>query len=180
MDSNATIHPSLVKAVALNAKVLLGGSFLSIDPSSGSPDTKKWGRGSMPGYAIFRRGHLYKAGQIQVPKELLKGINYCPHRLQFIANKLRVKFPREFKLLVIECIHYKPNRKTNMKSFQQLNQSVGAITAALQWKRILNVLPYEWKKVAGIYHIKGDAMDAIQIGQTVIEIARNLAPVGSK
>ena len=123
---------------------------------------------------MFRKGILKSAGEVPVPIELMKGINYTPHRLKFIGSYLRDRFPDAFDLLIIECIYYRINEKTNLKSYQQLNQSIGAITSNLQWNKILNVLPWEWKKlieVAGIYE-KQDVTDAIQIGAAMIAEAR--------
>lgn len=169
------IHPSLVKAIECNLDIITNGNFLCIDPSSGSaPNKRKGWTGSMPGYAIYRKGKLYKAGQITVPAKLLKGINYCPHRLQYIARRLQRKFPKAFSLLVIETFHWKTNRGTNQQSFQQLNMSVGAIVAALKWKQMIGVLAYEWAKHRDRdgKHVKGDLTDAIAIGQFIVDVAQ--------
>lgn len=172
-------HPSLVKAVSVNMDQILNGAFLCIDPSSGSAsNVKKGWTGSMPGYAVFRKGTLLRSGTIEVPEKLLKGPNYLLHRLQFIANALRRKFPKKFKLLVIEHIYFKPGRNTNMQSFQALNQSVGAIAAALQWRKVLGVIAWEWAKHKPEGYLKGDANDAISIGNFVINIAKELQASG--
>lgn len=166
------VHPQLVKAIEANVEQILTKSFLTIDPSSGSKGNaaKGW-TGSMPGYAVFRKGKLVRAGEIVVPDRLLKGINYTPHRLQYIAQRLRTKFPKAFNLLVIETFHYKQGVRTNAASFQQLNQSVGAIVAALQWKSMVGVLAFEWTKFKPEQYMKSDANDAISLGVFVIRVA---------
>ena len=157
----------LHRAISFNRKSLLEGDVIAIDPSSGS-------RESLPGFAIFSKGKLIRSGVIEVPVRLMRGLNYTPHRLQWISKNLTDTFPQTFDVLIMEGIHFKTNAKTNPKSFQQLNQAIGAIIGGLRWNYIVNIYPWHWKELlSGVYE-KGDAMDAINIGTAVMRIAKGM------
>lgn len=163
----------LQKAIHFNRKPLLEGNVIAIDPSSGS-------RQSLPGYALFSKGRLVRSGVIEVPTKLMRGLNYTPHRLQWISKQLGEMFPDTYDVLIMEGIHFKPNFKTNMKSFQQLNQAIGAFLGGLRWNYIVNIYPWHWKELLSGVYDKQDALDAINIGMAVIRIAREMgASTGS-
>ncbi len=156
------VHPSLLRSIRLNSKHLLHGRVISIDPSSGS-------HSSLPAYAVFREGKLVSADAIQVPKQWLGSVNHTPHRLRVIGEHLRNL--GEFDLLVVECFHWRPNARTDPKSMQQLNQSVGCITSNTQWHFVLQILGFEWAKHRPADYVKSDIADAIHMGSWAIELA---------
>lgn len=160
-------YVSLLKAIDANRDQLTKGSVIAIDPSSGAGE-------SAPGIAVFHKGKLDHALQISVPTGLKRGINYTPQRLLYIANELRKNYGDHiFDLLIMEGIHYEINAKTDLKSFQQLNQAIGALTVAIQWLRQMVVFPWEWKRDLPAVYEKEDVMDAITIGRVAIRLANS-------
>lgn len=159
------IHPQLLRNIRNCREKLLTGRVISIDPSSGS-------RTSSPAYAIYRQGKLVAADSIKLPGILLNNAKYTPHRLRYISQILHDL--GEFDVLAIEWFDPEPNHKTNHKSMQQLNQSVGCISGAVQWDRVIPVFGFEWTRHRPRDYVKSDIDDAVHIGKWVIELASKM------
>lgn len=164
-EQDSAVRDSLKKITGLAANEILRGTMISIDPSAGSPQC-------MPAWAVFKNGQLEASSRIVVPKELLKGVNYTPHRLKYIVAEFQRLFPLEFDIMAVEGSRSKTNAGTAMPAFQQLNQAIGATVGCLKWKKMIYIYPWEWQEMSSGIYDKQDAVDAIQVGLCAIKLAR--------
>lgn len=151
------------------AGIILTGTILVIDPSSGS-------NSSMPGYAIFQAGKKVESGIIQVPLGEPLGI-----RLQYINECLKNEFISP-DLFIIEDIPSK-GYGTHAVSHATLLKAVGAFMAGIRYDKYLEIHPHTWRAYAlslpenAEGYNKTDEMDAIMMGECVIQKARELIGV---
>jgi len=145
--------------------ILMNGEMLAVDPSSGSS-------GSLPGYALFRKGQLMDAGTIELPR----GTRPLANRLFLLRNALATAFDRP-DLLTIELISpVMPSKGGTFlhKNASSLIKSVGAILST--WDTpVLEVSPMTWHSMTPPTYKKGDVQDACMIGWAVYVTAARLA-----
>jgi len=143
--------------------ILLNGEMLAVDPSSGSS-------GSLPGYALFRKGQLVDAGTIELPR----GTRPLSNRLYLLRNALATSFDKP-DLLTIELISpVMPSKGGTFlhKNASSLIKSVGSILST--WDvPVLEVSPMTWHSMTPPQYKKDDVQDACMIGWAVfITLAR--------
>lgn len=149
------------KMIAPHAELILSGTILAIDPSTGS-------KSSMPGYALFVKGKLKECGIIEVDPSLSK-----TKRLSEINRTLR----EDFNIPDILACEYIPPVKygrggMNSISLMGLQRAIGATMAAFPDSELIEVATkfwmthHNWKEWK-----KGDVDDAIAIGMAVINTA---------
>jgi len=133
--------------------------MLAVDPASGGT--------SMPGYSVWRDGHLDEAGTIDIPKGL------PPHlRLHELQTCLLADFPA-VDLLGIEML------RGSMVPYS-LWWACGATIASIKCAELIEIPIMVWKAVAKqltVYE-KGDDADAVVLGMTLIECAKHLEKHG--
>lgn len=158
----------LAQNVTKYTDLIREGYLLCIDPSSGS-------HGSVPGYAVFRKGKLEDMGVVELPR----GNRHIANRLFLLRNTLEKSFEKP-DILVVELISpimpsggggWKGGR---MKATGQLMKSVGAILS--QWDApVLEVSPITWHTMTPPGYVKDDPSDAAMLGNAVyITLARAL------
>jgi len=131
---------------------ILHGVLLAIDPSSGGT--------SKPGYAIFKAGKLFRAGEIStIPGKAQIGV-----RLQHVYDEIDKLLPTPPDLLAIEMIRGKI-------AHEYLMFSVGASMAAGRAPETIEVPTNMWKALAKVTpdYTKANDMDSIMIGKCLIE-----------
>jgi len=143
-------HENIEQYIIDNKKKVLYGTILSIDPSSGSKNSK-------PGYAWFEGGQLTDSGVLQVDHR-----HSVDKRLQNIYDQLAA-IPTP-DVMIVERIR-------GVRSHIFLHWAVGAVLAAVRCECTFEMPTSMWRKYAGKYHIKSDAMDAIAMGAAAITIA---------
>lgn len=133
------------------------GEMLAVDPSSGSS-------GSLPGYALFRKGQLVDAGTIELPR----GTRPLANRLFLLRNALATSFDKP-DLLTIELISPVMPSKGGAflhKNASSLIKAVGAILST--WDvPVLEVSPMTWHSMTPPTYKKDDVQDACMIGWAV-------------
>lgn len=141
---------------------VLEGTFLAIDPSSGSSS-------SMPGYAVFLNGNLVESGIISVSPAAKKNT-----RLFGITDSLRTEFDHP-DVIAIENIPPMTFKGGGMSgwSLVALQRSIGAIISVFDCEYI-EVAPIAWKSYRFEGYEKNDQNDAICIGLCVIAAARQI------
>jgi hypothetical protein len=157
--------------IAAVSDKILKGTLLSIDPSCISAS-------SYPGWARFEKGKLKESG-------VITGIS--PHadlyrRLSFIGKWTRTNLPNP-DVLVIEQIPVIRTGRLNTS----LIQAVGTFLGSFECDHVLEPLPVVWQKFLEQTHdndydtakyyrenMKSDEMDAINIGLSIIKIAKQL------
>ena len=147
--------PTFYKNVDNNVGLILGGTVIVIDPSSGSRD-------SMPGYAVIKGGNIIETGVIKIPLSMtIEGrLRYLDDRL----NELAIKYPPD--LLVIEEI---PSR-----AHHYLMWAIGVTIAGVRAK-FMQMPICVWKaaaKVAASYIKKSDEADANIMALSLLSIAK--------
>lgn len=138
--------------------VILNGTLLAIDPSTGS-------KSSMPGFAVFIKGELVESGTIEVD---LAGNR--AQKLYQINHILRTDFKAP-DVVAVENISYFVG-KMSPASVVSLQRAVGAIVAAWPVKCLVEVPSNAWQKHQFAGYFKSDANDSICIGLTCINIAK--------
>jgi Holliday junction resolvasome RuvABC endonuclease subunit len=148
-----------------NKDLILKGTFISIDPSSGS-------NSSMPAYAVYKESRLISSGTIEL--NLNKDLMYRLADLTKQLGKVLEEYP-DINLAVVENIPVIPG-KFSHHSLSSLMKSVGAIAGAFDPDTItfIEIMPRTWRKFAGEGYQKTDVGDAIQIGRAAIELAKLL------
>lgn len=153
----AKYKSKLALEVEKYADILANGEMLAIDPSSGS-------QGSLPGYALFRKGQLQDAGTIELPR----GTRSLANRLFLLRDTLEKSFDRP-DLLTIELISPVMPAKGGAflhKHASSLIKAVGCILST--WDvPILEVSPMTWHSMTPPEYKKGDIADACMIGWAV-------------
>lgn len=146
--------------------LILSGTLLAIDPSSGS-------RGSMPGYAFFRAGVCEEWGIIQLDhKQSLK------EKLWNLGNWLRVKYPKVDVLIMENIPPFMSSAGTGFKNAAVVNlhKSIGAVFSAVYSSMCIEVTPQSWhawlrhKGLEDTYD-KNDANDALILALYTLENA---------
>lgn len=135
--------------------LILQGTLLAIDPSSGS-------EGSMPGYALFKAGKLVENGILRLPLGAELHV-----RLQAL-RKLMLEFETP-DVVVVENLP--PFMTFNSKSVLSLHKSVGVAIACTDCSALVEVTPGSWHRNTPAGYIKSDAHDAFLMGMTVIHEA---------
>ncbi len=135
------------KDIAALADVILGGTFLAIDPASRNLGT-----------ALFEKGKLVNSGTIQLPA---KGS---------ISSRLKVLYKtlldgRAVDLLVIEKIR-------GSQSHVYLHWAVGVSVAGVQAPTMIEIPIPMWRAVRPYNYIKSDEGDAILMGAAVVALAK--------
>jgi hypothetical protein len=152
---------AIQKKAAKFKRLILEGHMLCIDPSSGSRGWKGSGTGSMPGYAVFKKGVLVDSGIIEIPG-LSRDVGY---RLQDLATILRTEFELP-DLLVVE--------KISGRARVSLVKSAGAILASVLAPAIIEIAPRSWQAWVPANRwtraTKSDENDAKGIGYALIEM----------
>lgn len=133
-------------------RLILQGTVLAIDPSSGS-------EGSMPGYALFKAGHLVENGILRLPLGAELHV-----RLQAL-RKLMLDFPTP-DVVIVENLP--PFMTFNSKAVLSLHKSVGVVIACTDCQALVEVTPGSWHKLAPASYKKSDANDSFLMGMTVI------------
>ena len=155
----------LAEEIVKYADLLQEGYMLALDPSSGSA-------GSLPGYAIFKKGKLQDAGTIGLPR----GTRAIHNRLWLLRNALETEFEKP-DILAVEWIApvIPTGRGTFLhKSAAALIKSVGAILAV--WDvPVIEPTPAAWHSMAPAGYQKTDARDAQMVGWCALTtLAREL------
>lgn len=143
---------TVYKQVKQAEDLILGGTMLAIDPSSGSKD-------STMGYAFFDQAEMVESGIIKIDHK--KPIH---ERLVEIHDFLFDKFIQP-DVLVIEKIR-------GSRSHPYLFWSVGVAVAASRPSFLIEMNAATWHRVAGTDYIKSDQTDAEMIGLTAINMAQ--------
>ncbi len=136
------------REIRSHSDLILNGTLLAIDPSSGSV-------GSQPGYAIYERGKLTESGTIDLnPKYNLAT------RLVLLGNQIR-EISADIDVMAIEQV-WKNN---------SLLKSCGAIISNFYGVKTIEVPAINWCKAKDGDYVKTDECDAIYIGKYVMEVA---------
>ena len=140
------------------ADLLMNGSVLAIDPSSGGT--------SLPGFAVYEGGELQSSGVITFPKP--KRDIY--QRLAFLYDKVHAIMPLPPDILIIEEVH-------KSISGADLQYAIGVTTAAVRAPVTLQLPINVWKALAKTRpgYAKSDTADAELIGEAAILLAKEFA-----
>jgi Holliday junction resolvasome RuvABC endonuclease subunit len=138
-----------------HADLILTGTVLAVDPSSGS-------RTSQPGWAFFSEAEYLMGGTLHIDHK-----NNIYQRLIDLYKGLSTLTDTTPDVMVIEKVH------VSMSS-SYLQWAIGVSIAAVQQPLTIEVLPHVWKSVAKSdkSYTKTDENDARMMGRTVIEIAK--------
>lgn len=146
-----------------NITAIKKGVMLCIDPSSGSA-------GSNLGYAIFDKGILVEAGEIDMSEHWDEPVS---KRLFSLSECVKREFTSEVDLIVVEKIRA-VSRGRAYTANHQLMWSVGVIQASIPHKKSVEIHTRTWQgivKRTWTKYIKGDMHDAIGIGIGMIALA---------
>ena len=149
------------KSIEPIADIILEGTMLCIDPSTGS-------QSSMPGFALYEKGIKIESGIIEVDPTLNRSL-----RLYEISRCVREDF-KDIDVLTVEYIPpvtYKGKGGMNSVSIMALQKSIGAIMAALPFEHLLEIPAASWKVYKPKEYEKTDEWDAICLGLCVVGIA---------
>ncbi len=138
-----------------HADIILSGTVLAIDPSSGSSS-------SMPGFSIWLDGGLFLSGIIKLDPKKAIG-----HRLTTLYHKIQELTDARPDVLVVESIN-------KMQAHEYLLYAVGVTMAAADAPVVISVHNSFWKSVAKATpdYKKSDSEDAIMLGRSVILFAK--------
>lgn len=172
----ATVVPTLnaktkTAMMALkNAKALLGGRVLVIDPSIGSKPTN-YSEGSKPGWAIFEAGVLQDYGVIDLDWKGSK-----QQRARRLLLSLQNDFPGRWDMLVIEDIPPIIGRgrgaAAGFHGSLSLHWAVGISLAAVDAAGYMKVAIQSWRAWVPESYQKSDDHDAVAIGVAALGLAR--------
>jgi Holliday junction resolvasome RuvABC endonuclease subunit len=151
----------LALALKPHVNLILNGTVISVDPSSGSRD-------SLPGYAIFRAGQYIDSGVITMPvfSDLHK-------RLFYLGKCLREQIAAVEKpdILVTENIPPVMTGKGFFnRSMVSLQRAIGVVQSSFDMP-CLEVAPITWRQNIPDDYRKTDEADAIMMAITVIKHA---------
>lgn len=151
-------YADLQHDLRLHAKKIQQGLLIAIDPSSGSKD-------SQPGFAIFRDGELLTSGEMAIPYR-----KPIAERLQLLHAKVLALTPDVPDVFVIEEI------KGHNFSHRFLHWSIGATIVAARTPLLIECPINLWKSLAKATpgYLKGNAMDAEMIGQSIVLYSKEL------
>lgn len=145
------------KALRLNAKNILEGRMVVIDPGS-----------TGMGYAVYVGGKMNNIGKL-APDE---GTRVLHHRLQQLSEGVR-RITEGADIVVFENIGA-PNERTVIKSYLQLIKSIGAIHASTECKYTIEIKPRTWQLFCDDAYRKDDDMDALYMGHAVVELTKQV------
>ena len=157
-----------MSAATGNITAIKKGLMLCIDPSSG-------GQGSHVGYALFDKGILIEAGEINMSDHWDQPVSV---RLFHLSECLKQSFTTEVDLLVVEKIR-SVSRGRAYTANHQLMWSVGAIQASIPHKKTVEIHPRTWQGVVSrtwLKYSKSDMNDSIGIGCGMIALAYGYTP----
>lgn len=142
-------------AIKKHKDIILGGTVLAIDPSSGSAN-------SMPGFSIWTGAELVLSGTIKIDS---KKVIY--HRLTDLYFKIFELTEVRPDVLVIESVN-------KMQAHAFLLWAVGVSIAAAAAPVSIEIHNCLWKAVAKATpaYKKSDAADAEMMGRAVILLAK--------
>jgi len=151
------------QAIKPLANLLLEGTILSIDPSTGSS-------ASLPGFAWFSGGELIESGVLEVDYRLSRSI-----KLYEIARTIREDFNKPDILLVeqISTIIYRGS-KMNATGMAGLQKAIGAIIGARPFEHVIEIPASAWRSYKPDNYVKSDEMDAVTIGLCATEVAKEV------
>jgi hypothetical protein len=142
-----------VRTVRGNSGAILTGTLLAIDPASGKT--------SMPGYALFYAGQLKEHGTIEIdpsrpPEDRLVELSECLKRDFHGVDVLAVE---KLRGAIVQPV---------------LHASVWFTRVAVRAPIVIEVPIHYWKVLAKETqgYAKADDLDALMIGSTLIELAR--------
>lgn len=143
-----------------------GGTLLCVDPSSGS-------LGSLPGYAVFKKGLLVDAGIIALPR----GTRAIANRLWQLHRALHDEFEQPDLLAVEWIAPVFPTAKGRdgraghftHKSASSLTKSVGAIMSVWDVPTI-EPTPATWHSITPPGYVKSDCHDAQMLGWACLTV----------
>lgn len=162
------ISKAYMESMKYNYKNILEGRCLVVDPSSG-------GSTSLPAFCIIDKGKIQKPVEIDITAKLRTRGAYVGHRLREIGMALQEHFGDEhFDVLAIELIYHAPSPNTVMRSFQQLNMSIGAVHASINADYRIVVPPWEWHSLQPKKYVKTDMGDAKLMAKALIRDAKFL------
>lgn len=138
--------------------LILNGSMLCIDPSSGGTNRK--GEKSNAGWGVFGEGKVLESGLLELDHGESKEV-----RLRAIADCMRESFDK-YDILVIEDIN-------GYKAPQVLIQACGAFISSTNTKGLVEMNSRTWQAIANRLGgwKKGDEADALFIGWAAIAFA---------
>lgn len=151
------------KAIQPIADIILEGTILSVDPSTGSS-------ASLPGFAWFNKGELVESGVLDVDYR-----NSRSSKLYESARTIREEFAEPDILVVeqISTIIYKKS-KMNPVGMAGLQKAIGAIIGARPFKHVLEIPSSAWKGYKPANYKKSDEFDAISIGLCAVGVAKEI------
>ena len=131
--------------------IVLGGTMLAVDPSSGSKD-------SQCGYAYFVAGDMVASGTVPVDHRLP-----IEQRVAITSDWFAANYNQP-DLLVIEEIR-------GRLAHVYLVWSVGVVIASVRASQLLEMNIGTWKRRAAPGYVKSDIADAQQIGLVTVQLA---------
>lgn len=137
--------------------IILGGTFIAVDPSIGSRD-------SMPGFAIFHKGKLQVSGTAKID------FRATPYdRLRMVHKWMQALLPGPPDLLAVEAIPKSLGHQFTLWAVS------ATITGADAPRTIEVPIPF-WKSYAKqrVGYLKGDEADAIVIGEAMVAYCREV------
>lgn len=142
------IKKSCLKLSQATVKLILASTFISIDPSSCSADSKM-------GFAVYTKQKLIKSGIFNIDHKL-----HIFERLRLIRVEI-LKLVAEFKpsVLVIEKL------RGRVHTYLRWSAVTPIVVTDLP---VVEISPVTWKKYIDKNYCKSDEVDAIMIGVGVI------------
>lgn len=148
------------KAAAEFRDLILHGTLLAIDPSSGSYDRSTKTQSNV-GYAIFKAGALDDSGIVALDG---KGKKPVFDRLRDLHDSMRTQFDVP-DIMVIEEI-------AGPNAHNSLRWSIPAIALAVRAPVVVEMNVRTWQSMTPKGYQKTDENDAIAIGQALIKLAK--------
>jgi hypothetical protein len=137
---------------------ILTGTLLAVDPASGGT--------SLPGFSVWKAGELLTSGTIPLGKKRLP----VYERLQLLYPGICELTDGPPDVFGIEMI------RGQGFSSHFLHWAIGCSVAAARTPNVIETPMHVWKAVAKVTpgYIKGDAMDAEMIGQSLVLLAQRV------
>lgn len=144
-------------------KVILNGTFISIDPSIGS-------RSSMPAWAVYKKGRKIAADTFDINADAT-----LHQRAQELHSQVyRLYKQYKPKLLVYEDIPDRAYGGRSATGHASLLKAVGIILGVPGPREGVGLRPTVWIPRARKSYVKGDMQDAIEIGYVAIKLAKEI------
>lgn len=152
-------------------KPLLEGVVFCIDPSIGSMDQN--GKGSLPGWAVSRRGDVIDSGVISI--NVNGTVQQRLRQLAFELRKLYQKWNPD--VLVYENITDVPFMGYSARSHASLMKALGAVLSVAGPDMDVGVFASSWKRLVRPTYVKSDENDARELLWIVLQEARRIKEV---